>query len=150
MPSKPLETLDLGGLELALTAFEPNPEKREVLKRAMLAHQDLALIPDEELFETDTTTPSRLTYVASILRLLAFIREPSFEAGHKEAQAKLALSYIRHAESTQLAAIQVGRTAGDGELAKTVQDLRRKVTEVAEQKARHLSQAKEAAGSGAA
>ena len=120
----------------ALEEFEARPELAEALKKALDANLDLAVAPDSELLTTDAAQKSRLIYVVSLLRFLAFLREPATQASKKEAQAKLAMAYIRHAETTNAASQAYGRSVKDKVLEEEINKLRQGITAVAEAKAR--------------
>lgn len=139
-----LEALDI---EAALTEYTGSPEKRAALKRALVAQIDLAIVPDEELEETDIVQKSRLVYVLSLMRLLAYLRSPDGNAAEK---AKIALGYVRHAEANSLAWLQFGRSAADNSLMKEVQALRNRMAEVSAVKAKLLVEAHTQESAGAA
>lgn len=127
-------------LNTALTAF--NGDAATSLRAALVEALkyvpggDLSVVDEADLIAQDSVQRSRLVYVVSLLRLLDFLRKDA--TGNdtlQESQAKLALAYIRHAESSGLGSIQIGRTRKEAELVAEVQALRRQNDEVAAYKA---------------
>lgn len=131
-------------LETALSAFEAPEELkaalRETFKTDML---EISLASDSDLEQQDSVQKSRLTYVVSILRFLAYLRAPFTSQAMREGQAKLALGYIRHAESANLQALQFGRGKTDSALQSEIEKLRKRLDVMSEHKAKILQRADE-------
>jgi len=115
----------------ALQPFEPpkndtpNPEVlanaivRELLSdNATVELEDLPGLEDE-----DGTARARQTYVLSYLRILDFLRRTSGTFNERKAQAQMAMSFIKHAESHNLELLQLGRQSGDDKLLAKVTQL---------------------------
>ena len=121
---------------------------------SLLPNVDLEQISDSDLLRDDTTARVRRTYVLTLNRLYQFMRN-SFnetvvtdkETGEKTLvripnvkaqveQAKVALGYIRHLESMNLAALQLGRNPKDDVLREQVAEIRGKVSELAAERSR--------------
>ncbi len=99
---------------------------------------DLNTIPDEELLQVDVAQKQRLAYIVSLLDVLDFLRRPLAKTkdgkvpfSHREARAKVALNYIKHLESTQLEALQLGRHRSDEALQAKVDELRKRLAGLA-------------------
>jgi hypothetical protein len=130
---KPIELLNL---DMALSPFEaPSSPIGEALVKTLQATLSLDTASDDDLMQEDTVQKHRLLYVVSLLRLLGVLRSG---AVHPVDQAKLALGYIRHAESQGLAALQFGRSVADDKLAEEVRVLRERLAETAERKAKAI------------
>lgn len=133
-----MEIEDLGQ---ALTSFVPPASEAdaddpiEQLRAALDAVMTRASAVAVRLEDEDSVSRSRQAYVASILRLLDYmLMEPqSMDAASK--QAAIALGYVRHIETSRLAALQIGRTVRDEKLATAVQSMRQKMAELADRRA---------------
>lgn len=134
-----METLPL---EQALTGFSPEvraisvpiDDPVEQLRAALDAVIGRAQHTALRLEEEDSVSRSRQAYVASILRLLDYMlmTPTSMDAASK--QAAVALGYIRHIETSRLAALQIGRTVRDEKLSTAVQGLRQQMAALAEKR----------------
>jgi hypothetical protein len=69
---------------------------------------------------------------------MSFLRSP---LANPAEQAKLALAYVRHVESSDLAWLQMGRTASDATLTKEVTEMRLRLTKISEAKAKQIVEA---------
>lgn len=103
----------------------PNPQVlanaivRELLsENATVELEDLPGLEDE-----DGTARARQTYVLSYLRILDFLRRTSGTFNERKAQAIMAMSFIRHAESHNLELLQLGRHKDDDKLLAKVNKL---------------------------
>lgn len=88
---------------------------------------DLSQIPDEELATGDTVQTARIALVLSYLKLIDFLRAKPGPSAPAESQAKLALAFIRHAESERGDTLRLpgqGRTVNDEVLKREVLELR--------------------------
>ncbi len=123
-----------------VTALEPFEQPKDVETRLTEAleeflqlkdiDEDLEKVTDEDLVSLDASHIIRLTYIVSYIRLLRFLRKDNPE--ETEAQARLGLYFLKHAESAKLQALQMGRSAKDEKLADEVARLRNEVTRIAE------------------
>lgn len=158
MPPSDLKTQDL------LEALEPLvPAPGTALDKiahlfdevaSLLPDVDLQQISDSDLLRDDTTARVRRTYVLTLNRLYQFMRNnfdesviTTHETGEKVLvqipnvkaqieQAKVALGYVRHLESMNLAALQLGRNPKDDELKRQVAEMRGKMSELAAARSR--------------
>jgi hypothetical protein len=156
--SKDLKTQDL------LEALEPIvPTPGTALDRiaklfdevaSLLPDVDLQQISDSDLLRDDTTARVRRTYVLTLNRLYQFMRNnfdetvitdkitgenhliqmPNVKAQIE--QAKVALGYVRHLESMNLAALQLGRNPKDEELKRQVAEMRGQMADLAAARSR--------------
>lgn len=157
-PDDPLKTQDL------LEALEPIvPAPGTALDRitklfdevaSLLPTVDLQQISDADLQRDDTTARVRRTYVLTLNRLYQFMRQnfattpwidkdtgvvvelqvPNVKAQIE--QAKVALGYVRHLESMNLAALQLGRNPKDDELKRQVAEMRGQMADLAAARSR--------------
>lgn len=121
---------------------------------SLLPGVDLAQISDSDLLRDDTTARVRRNYVLALNRLYQFMRNNFDEtvitdkltgenhlvqipnAKAQIEQAKVALGYVRHLESMNLAALQLGRNPKDSELKQQVQEMRAQMSELAAARSR--------------
>lgn len=133
MPTKVLD------LEKALAEFEARPELQDAINKALGATLDITFATDEELAGVDTQQKSRLAYVVGLMKLLNFLREPAISASKKEAQAKLAFAYVRHAETSGFRGMGIGRTSSDEKLLEEIQALRAKLLALSTARAERMN-----------
>lgn len=101
---------------------------------------DLATADDAVLLEEDVAALNRVTYVVSLLRLNKFLRrDTSLIFAEEEAQAKVAVAYIRNLESNRLGALQIGRSASDLHLADEVRKMRAEMADIADKRAESIN-----------
>lgn len=151
--SDDLKTRDL------MEALEPvDPEPGSKLDRiaslfdevaSLLPSVDLEKISDEDLVRDDPVARIRRTYVLALNRLYQFLRNNFNEtvtdtrdgekilvqipnAKAQIEQAKVALGYVRHLETTKLEALQLGKGAKDGALVAEVAKLRQEMGRLAD------------------
>lgn len=119
------------GPEDGAASDDPIVELKQALDRVLTRASAVSVSLEDE----DSVSRSRQAYVASILRLLDYmLMEPhSMDAAQK--QALVALGYVRHIETSRLAALQIGRTVRDEKLAAAVQTMRQKLAEVSDRRA---------------
>lgn len=96
---------------------------------------DLTTVPDEDIVYQDTASSARIAYVLSLYRLNRFLRWSPESFGQLAVQAKIAQAHIRHIESSQLAALQLGRHRADELLDSAVNEARKRLDELARKKA---------------
>jgi len=97
---------------------------------------DLEAVPDERLIYHDTAATARMAYVVSLLRLLRFLRRRAADFSQESLQAKIAQAHIRHVESSQLAALQIGRSRADEMLEVAVAEVRSRLNNLASTRAK--------------
>src|SRR3990172_3598815 len=125
-------------VELKLDSIQ---ELSQALDRPIDLHLTL---DDDALLRTDAAVEARLIYALSLIRLKKFLRNNPQSPAQAEAQAKLALFYIRHVESHSLHVMQFGRQASEAKLAEEIRELRTQVLEAAEQKLQLIADASDA------
>lgn len=141
-----METTDVAAALESFDALAVKPEDKKdaatLLKEALdaIIREGDGLAADLE--QVDSVAASRQAYVAGILRIRQFLIEPKYGKDAVE-QAKVALGYVRHIESSRLAALQIGRSVKDESLARAVQDLRQQVVDLADKRAKVLAEVKE-------
>ena len=124
-------------LEEALKGLEA-PEHLKTALRRVLSDDvwDLAVVPEADLATIDTVAKNRVLYVLAILKAINFLKLPGATFDAREAQAKVALAYIRHAEAQNLAGLQIGRTKSDSALESEIDTLRQQMDRLVEHKAK--------------
>lgn len=147
---KPDESpLELEDLEEALAplagadrVLPPAGKLAEALDNSIRADLDLDLriVDDESLDSDDPVRRTRLVYTMSLLRMWDFLRQPTTDISDKREAAKVAMMYIKHAESTNLEALKFGRAASDDVLKREVAVLREKVKNIAAEKRAALNE----------
>lgn len=139
--------LEVNTLKEALEAFTPaTPSEhalsiaaRDMLDRLQLT-EDLREIPDEELLAADNAQLARLSYVTGYLRLLDYLRRSHGDDSRaNQFQARLALDFVKHMETTQLSVLQLGRKGVDGKLEQRVNEMRAELHKLAAFKAEAMS-----------
>lgn len=145
--------MDNVDLERALTSFntlgaaapkaEPPSDPVEDLAAALSAVLTRARSSEVVLEQEDTVARSRQAYTLAILKLLDYLALDPKSLKERGEQAKVALGYIRHIETSRLAALQIGRSTGDAKLATAVATLRAKVDDLASKKAAVMNEVEE-------
>lgn len=114
----------------------------EELRAALTKVLERATTAAPRLEEEDTVSRARQAYVAALLRILDYMLfQPSGEQGLYR-QANIALGFVRHIETSRLAALQIGRSVKDDRLANDVQALRARIQEMAESRSRVREEAR--------
>ena len=142
--------VEIEPLEASLISFDgpspaPGADPIEQLRAALDAVIVRAQNTAVRLEEQDSVARSRQAYVAAILRMLDYLlmTPTSMDAAGK--QAAVALGYIRHIETSRLAALQIGRTVRDEKLTVAVQTMRQQLADLAEKRSAVKMEAKERA-----
>lgn len=113
---------------------------KEIVEKLKSKTTDLRGIPKEVFDQVDTVAVSRHLYTAALVRYLDALLRPVSSFSERVVQARLGWDFVRHADRNQLSILQIGRTAGDKELAKALQTVRNDIARVAEKRAAVLEE----------
>jgi len=144
-----METEDLSSALAPFASPEAGSETGDQMVEQLRAALDAVLVrasvASPRLEEEDSVARSRQAYVAAILRLLDYLlmTPTSMDAAAK--QGAIALGYVRHIETSRLAALQLGRTVRDGKLSDAVQKMRQELSLLSDKKALVQNEARDRA-----
>ena len=141
--SRYADNMEMTDLASALESFEkvgsepvkPDEDPAELLRLALNVVIERAQRTQVVLEAEDTVARSRQAYAAAIIKILDYLLLPAFDSKTAEGQAKVAVAYVRHIETSRLAALQIGRSVRDESLQTEVLRLREKLAGLADQRA---------------